>query len=81
MLRRELSWQRATDAVDDYLDLPLTRHNHQALLGRILELGNNISSYDATYVALTEQLSAGLLTMDYKLARAVQLHTGISVLP
>ena len=34
------------------LPLPLTRHGHRSVLGRILELRANFSAYDATYVAL-----------------------------
>ena len=43
---------RAEEAVEDYLDLPITRHGHQSLVVRMLELRNNFSVYDATYVAL-----------------------------
>jgi predicted nucleic acid-binding protein len=63
---------RAADAIEDYLDLPLFRHGHQALLGRVLELRSNFSAYDATYVALAEQLNGELLTVDDGLARAVR---------
>jgi predicted nucleic acid-binding protein len=65
----------------DHLDLPLTRHGHRSLLGRILDLATNFSVYDATYVALAEQLDAGLLTADVALARATRTHTRLAVLP
>jgi predicted nucleic acid-binding protein len=81
LLRRALSEQRAADALDDYLDLPLTRHGHQLLLGRILELAGNFSANDATYVALAEQIGAALLTADHKLARAADAHTPLAILP
>lgn len=32
---------RAQEAVEDYLDLPLTRHGHQSLVVRVLELRDN----------------------------------------
>lgn len=61
---------RAAEAIDDYLALPLERHGHEALLSRVLELRENFSAYDATYVALAERLGASLLTADAALARA-----------
>ncbi|HLB78377.1 MAG TPA: type II toxin-antitoxin system VapC family toxin, partial [Candidatus Dormibacteraeota bacterium] len=62
------------DALEDYLDLPLIRHGHQALLGRMLKLRSNFSAYDAAYVALAEQLKGELLTADGGLARSVRRH-------
>ena len=72
ILSRKLSTNRAADAIEDYLDLPLFRHGHQALLGRVLQLRSNFSAYDAAYVALAEQLNGELLTVDDSLARAVR---------
>lgn len=76
---RLFSVARAQEAVDDYLDLPLTRHGHQRLLKRILELRANFSAYDAVYVALAESLQAELLTDDGPLRRAVGAHTRIKL--
>ncbi len=81
LLGRTLSRQRADEAVQDYLDLPLLRHGHRRLVGRIIELRANFSAYDATYVALAEHLAGELLTSDERLARAVRTHTDIGVLP
>ncbi len=50
--------------------LPLTRHAHRSMLSRIWALRENLTAYDATYVALTELLDATLLTRDVHLARA-----------
>ncbi len=72
LLTRRLTAMRAADALEDYLDLPLFRHGHQALLGRILRLRSNFSAYDAAYVALAEHLNGELLTADDGLARAVR---------
>jgi predicted nucleic acid-binding protein len=69
------------DAVLDYLDLPLTRHGHLALLPRVLELYENLSAYDATYVALAERLACPLLTADDRLIRAATTHTRLTYLP
>jgi predicted nucleic acid-binding protein len=40
------------------------------LLGRIWELRDNVTAYDATYVALAEALDCSLVTADARLARA-----------
>lgn len=81
LLRRALSDQRAEHALVDYLDLPLTRHGHRGLLARVLELRPNFSAYDATYVALAEQLRGDLLTSDARLTRAARTHTDLRVAP
>ena len=70
MLSGALAESRAEEALLDYLDLPLTRHGHQALLPRILALRANFTAYDASYVALAERLEAPILTADRRLARA-----------
>ena len=81
LLRGILSADRANQAVDLYLLLPIGRHGHRALLPRILDLHENFSAYDATYVALAESLGAQLLTADERLARAARTHTSLAVLP
>jgi predicted nucleic acid-binding protein len=58
----EIEADRSSMALDDYLDLPLTRHPHERLLHRILALRANLTAYDATYVALAEALGATLVT-------------------
>jgi len=81
MLRGEIDEDRTLQAVEDYLDLPLSRHGHQRLIGRILDLRDNFSVYDATYVALAERSGGALLTGDERLARATRTHTGLATLP
>ena len=62
LLRRDLTQDRATQALRDYLDLPVRRSGHRHLLARVLQLRTTFSAYDATYVALAERLRARLLT-------------------
>jgi len=81
MIRRALTEERAIEALEDYSDLPLTRHGHTSLLRRMLDLRANFSAYDATYVALAEVTGAELLTSDDRLARAVQAHTDVGLVP
>jgi predicted nucleic acid-binding protein len=77
LLRRDLTQDRATQALRDYLDLPLRRSGHQHLLTRVLQLRTNFSAYDAPYVALAERVRGRLLTGDEALARAVERHLEI----
>ena len=71
---------RAAEALQDHLDLPLVRHGHEPLLGRMLELRENFSAYDAAYLALAERLGAALLTTDQRLARAARTVSRIPLL-
>jgi predicted nucleic acid-binding protein len=74
LLAGEVTFERAAEALDDYLDLPIERHGHIALVPRLLELRANFSAYDATYVALVESMSGALITEDRRFARAVREH-------
>jgi predicted nucleic acid-binding protein len=69
-----ISADRASEAIDDLIDLRLTRYPNFLLLSRIWQLRNYISAYDAAYVALAEQLGATLISRDSKLA-SVPGHT------
>ena len=60
----------AADTVAAFQQLSVTRHAHGAFLGRIWELRNNFSAYDAAYVALAEALEVPLITRDLRLARS-----------
>lgn len=65
--RGELSSRRATAAFRDLEALPVRRVGHQPLLPRIWQLRNNVTPYDASYVALAEVLGLTLLTGDRRL--------------
>ena len=65
-----LSASRAEQAIQDLLDMRITRYPHSILLPRIWQLRHNLSAYDAAYVVLAEKLGATLLTRDAKLASA-----------
>lgn len=66
----EIEAEVATQALAQLRALDLERHPHIPLLERIWELRDNITAYDATYVALAERLEATLLTCDGRLSRA-----------
>ena len=80
LLAGRLDDERAAHVIDDLRDLPLTRHGHLSLLGRILARRRNFSVYAAAYVALAEHLDAHLLTDDQRLERAVVEHTEVRLL-
>ena len=65
-----VSGPRADQAIQDLLDLRVTRYPHFVFLPRIWRLRDNFSAYDAAYVALTEKLGATLITRDARLASA-----------
>src|SRR5262245_42309368 len=58
---------RAQDAIDDLAAFHLLRHPHRELIARVFDLRDNLTAYDAVYVALAEALDAALVTCDAKL--------------
>lgn len=63
-----ISAERGTEALNDFLDLPLTRYPHFVLLTRVWQMRHNLTAYDAAYLALAEALDAPLITRDRALA-------------
>ena len=72
--------RRAGLALADLAALPLRRAAHRPLLARCWELRDNLTIYDASYVALAEVIDATLLTGDGRLARATGPRCHIEVL-
>ena len=66
----EVSSGRAAEAIADLIDLDLHRHAHLDLLGRAWRLRDNITAYDAMYVALAEAIAAPVVTCDRALPQA-----------
>ena len=65
-----LSRRRAGLALADLIDLDLERISHRPMLARIWELHENLTPYDAAYVALAETIDATLVTADRRLSLA-----------
>ena len=66
----EIEGERGRMALADLADFPLRRYPHDFLLPRVWALRNNLTAYDAAYVALAEALDAPLITRDQRLAAA-----------
>ena len=80
VLTGKLQEGHALQALGTANQLGLRRHPSRSLWPRAWELHTNLSSYDALYVALAEQLNAPLLTADARLARAPGLRCPVEVL-
>jgi len=66
----ELEPDSAALALENLRSLDLERHAHEPLLDRVWALRENLTAYDAVYVALAEALDTTLLTCDGRLSRA-----------
>lgn len=85
VLRRQVSTgaldaRRAGLALTDLLAIPVRRASHLPLLSRCWELRENLTVYDAAYVALAEALEVDLLAGDSRLAKAPGPRCSIEVL-
>ena len=71
LLRRgQISAERSHDALTDFAELTLVRYPHEPLNERVWDLRENLTAYDATFVALAEALGVPLITCDARLAAA-----------
>ena len=65
-----ISVGRGQQVLGNLLRLRIVRYPHSMLLSRVWQLRNNLTAYDAAYVALAEELGASLITCDAKLHHA-----------
>ena len=78
VLRREtlagrLTVARASEALVDLRDWQVARVSHRLLLEEAWKVRNNVSGYDAFYIAAARRYSAAVITADGPLARASAL--------
>lgn len=77
---KRLDARRSEQALIDLAVLPLQRAPHLPLLARVWELRDNLSAYDAAYVALAEALGTVLITADGRVDRAAGIRCEVDVL-
>jgi predicted nucleic acid-binding protein len=65
----EISEDTASMAYADLMELRVALFPYQPFAARIWELRQNVTTYDAWYVALAESLGACLVTLDRRLSR------------
>jgi len=71
----------AWTALDRWRRLGMSRYAVFHLFERVWELRENLSAYDASYVALAESLDCALLTADVRLGGAPGLRCPVTVVP
>lgn len=71
----------ASAALKAWQRVAMTRYPVFMLLDRIWQLRDNVSAYDASYVALAENLGASLVTADGRLSRVPGLRCSLTVVP
>jgi len=64
LTKRLIGLTEAEIALSAFLHAPIERHLHEALIPRVWHLRQNLTAYDAAYVALAEGLGVDLLTID-----------------
>jgi len=76
----EVLADRAEEAIDDLALLRIIRHGHLDFAPRVWELRQNVTAYDAMYLALAESLHARVLTCDRPLGRVTGHSARIEVI-
>ena len=81
LIRGSLTTREAERAVQRWSRLGVERFPLVGLVARMWALRDNVSAYDAAYVALAEALDCPLLTADARLAAAPGPSCPITVVP
>lgn len=71
----------ARAALGDLCALGVERYEHEPFLERVWELRENLTAYDALYIALAEAIGCPLITFDARLAAAPGHRATVEVLP
>ena len=75
----EIQESRAATAINHWLALDVARYPHEPFVKSIWQYRNNLTAYDAAYVALAKVLKATLFTCDRALAEISAMDTTIEV--
>lgn len=81
VLAQQVSVEDGWRALDTWRRLAVTRYAVHTLLDRVWDLRDNVSAYDASYVALAESLDCTLVTADARLSNAAGVRCPITVVP
>lgn len=77
--RGDISNQVAESSIGNLIDLEMERHAPFPDIPRIWELRENLTAYDAAYIALAETMQCALLTTDVRLSRAPGIEAEVEV--
>jgi predicted nucleic acid-binding protein len=69
------------NALQTWQRIGVSRYPIHGLLQRIWELRENVTAYDASYIAVAESLNCPLVTADRRLGNAAGLRCLVTVLP
>ena len=72
--------ETAALALEDLAAIDIARYAHEPFLPRVWELRDNVTAYDAVYIALAEMLESPLLTFDSRVAGAPGHNANVEVL-
>ena len=79
VLSAHLTATQGWQLLDVWSQLGVIRHPTLPLLPRVWALRDNLTAYDAAYVALAEHLGCGLLTADGRLSRAAGVRCPVTI--
>lgn len=77
-IARLIGADQAAQAHADLLDLSIQCWPYELLGSRVWELRLNLSSYDASYVAVAELTNAPLVTLDRRISRTPHLRCSVT---
>jgi predicted nucleic acid-binding protein len=80
VVKKLIGARPAEQAINEFMQAPIQRYGHLALLKRVWRLRANLTAYDASYVALAELLGGDLLTIDKRLATVPGILCHVEVL-
>lgn len=76
----KLDQVRLDQAIEDFSAFRIQRHQMTDLLGHVLDLRDNFTVHDATYVILAQALEAPLVTADAKMNEAKRVGVEVRLL-
>ncbi|HMG40515.1 MAG TPA: type II toxin-antitoxin system VapC family toxin [Acidimicrobiales bacterium] len=79
--RKIITKRRADEALENYAETYIVRFPMRQFMDRAWELRDNVTPYDAMYVALAEWFEVPLVTTDAKLAGASGIKASVEVVP